>query len=49
MDECQRSVCVPRRAREGVGMHFTSQAGFTDGIRASLSVHGCISDLVVMQ
>ena len=36
MDECQRSGCAPRRAGERIGMHLTSQAGFTDRIRSSL-------------
>jgi len=30
-------------------MHFSSQAGFTDGIRQSLQVYGYTSDQVVMK
>ena len=49
MNEFQRSGGAPRRAREGVGMHLTSQAGFTNGIRGSLRVYDHTSDQVAMK
>ena len=49
MDKFQRSGCAPRGAGERIGMHLTSQAGFTDRIRSSLQVYGHTSHQILIQ